>query len=79
MYIILHVRATLKNEPVGVVRPPEIRLHGYCFVTARLALVAWTIALVVLAVAISKLTEHLRETRDRNLQILDVVGSSLAL
>ena len=69
----------LSNEPVGMVRPPEIRIHGYCFIAARLALVSWAIALIASSIEISKATACMMGTRDCTLQILDVVGSSLAL
>lgn len=79
VYIMLHFVAALKNEPIGSVRPPEIRIHGYCFIAARLALVAWTVALIVSSVVASNPTVCLRGSRDCKLQILDVVSSSLAL
>ena len=79
MYVVLHFIATLKNEQVGVVRPPVVRVHGYCFIAARLALVAWAIALIASSVVVSKQNVCLRGSRDCDLQILDVVGSGFAL
>lgn len=39
---------------MGVVRPPELRLHGACFVVARLGLIAWFAGFIGSCVVLSK-------------------------
>lgn len=79
VYIVLHFVAALGNELIGIMRPPEIQIHGYCFIPARLGLVAWMVTLIVSAIVASKPTIYLTRSRECKLQILDLVCSSLAL
>lgn len=71
--------AAVDNEPVGVIRPPVLRIHATCFVVARLALLAWVITMIASTVVISKSSICRKGTRDCTLQILAVVASTLAL
>ena len=79
LYILLHFLAALSNEAVGVVRPPEIRLHAFCFIVARLAFVAWMIAVIASSITVSNASTCLKGSRDCKLQVLDVVASTVAL
>lgn len=46
LYTILHGVAARKNDAVGLVRPPVIKIHGMCFIVAKVALVIWIAALI---------------------------------
>lgn len=62
-----------------MVRPPELGIHASCFIMARLAIVGWMVALIATSVVAAKTSSCLKGSRHCKLQILDVVGSSLAL
>ncbi|KAE8447849.1 hypothetical protein EG329_010078 [Mollisiaceae sp. DMI_Dod_QoI] len=77
-YVILHSIAAKYNDPVGVTRPPELRLHAACFIVARLALVAWFSAFIAACVVISRPDVCSSGSRTCQTQIADVVASVLA-
>ncbi|KAG9233935.1 hypothetical protein BJ875DRAFT_441769 [Amylocarpus encephaloides] len=54
-YLALHLTAAYHNEAIGLVRPPVMRLHGACFVTARIVFVLWIISIVISSVALSRM------------------------
>lgn len=55
LYISLHLQASRKGEPVNRQQPcSQNPLHSSVLVVARLDAVAWAIALIILAVAVSK-------------------------
>ncbi|CAG8979431.1 hypothetical protein HYALB_00013439 [Hymenoscyphus albidus] len=66
------------NEPVGVVRPPVVRVHGYCFVIARIALVMWMIAITISSVALSREKTCTAEYEDCTPSIIAVIVSNCA-
>lgn len=78
-YIILHGIAAYYNEPVGVIRPPEVRLHAACFIIARLVLLLWIIAMIASSVAAGK--SHVCKVggSDCKIQIVDVFMAVLAM
>ncbi|KAJ8057919.1 hypothetical protein OCU04_013100 [Sclerotinia nivalis] len=39
LYLILHLTSSIQNAPVGYVRPPELKIHGYSFIAARVTLI----------------------------------------
>lgn len=78
-YVVLHSIAAKNNDPVGVTRPPELKLHAACFIVARLALVAWFMAFVAACVVISKPNACLVDRVVCQTRIVDVVVSLLAL
>jgi hypothetical protein len=67
------------NEPVGVVRPPELKLHAACFILARMLLVFWFSTFIATSVVLSKPNVCMRGTSDCQLQIADIVCSIIAL
>lgn len=78
-YIILHGVAAKQNDPVGVVRPPELRLHAACFVVARIGLVMWFVAFISAVTVVSKPDVCASESGDCKMQLADVATSILAL
>jgi hypothetical protein len=79
LYLIFHAIAAKYNEPVGAVRPPELRLHAACFILARIALLLWFSTFVAASVILSRPKVCMTGTRDCHLQIADVVASIMAL
>lgn len=78
-YVALHAMAAKYNEPVGVTRPPELKLHAACFILARLVLIAWFGAFIAACVVVSKPGACLRGSSTCQIQLVDVVASLLAL
>ena len=78
-YLIFHTTAAIHNEPVGVVRPPELKLHAACFIVARLALICWFATFIAASVTLSKPKVCVEGTRNCRLQVADVVASIVAL
>ncbi|QSZ34516.1 hypothetical protein DSL72_006110 [Monilinia vaccinii-corymbosi] len=54
LYLILHFIASIKNEAVGFVRPPESKVHAYAFIVARITLVCWMLSIITTSVIVSK-------------------------
>jgi hypothetical protein len=79
IYVILHAIAAVYNEPVGVVRPPELTIHAACFVVAKLALVFWIITFIAACTVVSRPTSCPRGPQSCKLQVADVVASNLAV
>jgi hypothetical protein len=79
LYLALHAVAAKYNEPVGVVRPPELKLHAACFILARMLLVFWFSTFVAALVTLSKPHACMTGSRDCRLHVADVVSSILAL
>ena len=77
--MLLHFVAACHNEPVGIVRPPELRLHAACFIVARLGLVLWIIAMIASSVVASRPNVCRNGGRDCKASLVEVVMSSLAL
>jgi hypothetical protein len=79
-YLILHGVAAKYNDPVGIVRPPELRLHAACFVIARIGLVMWFVAFISAVTVIAKPEVCASESGlDCSMQLADVVASISAL
>lgn len=78
-YLIFHAFAATYNEPVGVVRPPELKLHAACFILARMLLVFWFSTFIAAMVTLSKPNICMKGSRDCQLQVADVVSSIVAL
>ncbi|PQE24194.1 s-adenosylmethionine decarboxylase proenzyme protein [Rutstroemia sp. NJR-2017a BVV2] len=78
LYLLLHLIAAIKNTPVGIVRPPESRLHAYCFIVARVALVCWLASIIASSVVVSKPNVCRPGTRDCRLQTAGIVISGIA-
>ncbi|CAG8956375.1 hypothetical protein HYFRA_00003757 [Hymenoscyphus fraxineus] len=78
LYLLLHLFAMFQNEPVGVVRPPVVRVHGYCFVIARIALVMWMVAITISSVALSREKTCTAEYEDCTPSIIAVIVSNCA-
>jgi len=79
IYIIFHGVAAKYNDPVGVVRPPEMKLQAACFILARLAMICWLIAIIVACVVVSKPKMCMRGTQTCKLQVAEIVAFVLAL
>jgi hypothetical protein len=77
--VLLHILAACYNEPVGIVRPPELRLHAACFIAARLGLALWIMAMIASSVVASRPDVCRIGGRDYKSQMIEVVMSSLAL
>ncbi|KAF7882638.1 uncharacterized protein EAF02_006001 [Botrytis sinoallii] len=75
IYLILHISASIQNNPVGFVRPPELKLHAYSFITARGTLVSWMLSIIVSSVVVSKSKVCVPETTDCKVQIGGLVLS----
>ncbi|ESZ98575.1 hypothetical protein SBOR_1025 [Sclerotinia borealis F-4128] len=73
LYLILHITASIQNAPVGFVRPPELAVHAYSFIVARITLVCWMISIIVSSIIISKPKVCRLGTRDCRLQIGEIV------
>ncbi|PQE33757.1 S-adenosylmethionine decarboxylase proenzyme protein [Rutstroemia sp. NJR-2017a WRK4] len=78
LYLLLHLIAAIKNTPVGIVRPPESRLHAYCFIVARVTLVCWLASVIASSVVVSKPNVCRPGTRDCRLQTAGIVISGIA-
>ncbi|KAF4612828.1 hypothetical protein G7Y89_g15545 [Cudoniella acicularis] len=78
-YISLHIVASKHNDPVGIVRPPVLRLHAACFIIARLALVVWIMAMIASIVALSRPAMCIKAAIDCRSEIIGVVISNLAV
>jgi hypothetical protein len=74
-----HAFAATYNEPVGVVRPPELKLHAACFILARMLVVFWFSTFIAAMVTLSKPNICMKGSRDCQLQVADVVSSIVAL
>jgi len=79
IYIFFHAIAAKYNEAVGVVRPPELRLHAACFILARVVLVLWLVAFIAGCVVLSKPQFCYNGNRDCHFEIVDIVASILAV
>lgn len=79
VYLLLHILAMFHNEPVGTIRPPVVRVHGYCFVVARIALVLWMIAITISSVALSREKTCMAGCEDCTPSIITVVVANCAL
>lgn len=82
-YGIVHGVGAKYNEPVGVVRPPVLKLHAACFILARIALVLWILAMISSCVAVSRPTVckigNGFDGADCRPEIIGVVISNIAL
>ncbi|PMD21661.1 hypothetical protein NA56DRAFT_658739 [Hyaloscypha hepaticicola] len=78
-YLIFHAFAATYNEPVGVVRPPELKLHAACFILARMLLPFWFSTFIAAMITLSKPNLCMKGSRDCHLQVADVVSSIMAL
>ncbi|CZT50791.1 uncharacterized protein RSE6_11843 [Rhynchosporium secalis] len=74
-YVLIYGLAAWYNDPVGIIRPPELKLHATCFILARLALVFWFVSFVAACAMAGKPNVCLSGTRACSLQIADVVAS----
>ena len=72
----MHIAAAIRNEAVGLVRPPVSKLHNLCFIFARLAIVAWMIALITTSVVVSNASTCVRGSYRCNLEIIDLSASA---
>ncbi|TVY33184.1 hypothetical protein LOCC1_G007934 [Lachnellula occidentalis] len=77
-YVLFHFLAAYRNEPVGIVRPPKLRLHAACFIFARIGLVLWIITMIVSSVVASRPNICGNGGRDCRTILVGVVVSSLA-
>ncbi|EMR90041.1 hypothetical protein BcDW1_1308 [Botrytis cinerea BcDW1] len=75
IYLLFHFSATIKNHPVGFVRPPELKLHAYSFIVARVTLVSWMLSIIVSSVVVSKSKVCVPGTTDCKVQIGGLVLS----
>lgn len=78
-YLSCHSIAIISNEPVGVVRPPVLRIHAICFIAIRLALLAWLISMITSAVVASKTNVCQTGGRECRFQIVNTAASAIAL
>ncbi|TGO60707.1 hypothetical protein BCON_0033g00190 [Botryotinia convoluta] len=69
IYLLLHFSASIQNNPVGFVRPPELKLHAYSFIAARVTLVSWMLSIIVSSVVVSKSSVCVPGTTDCKVQI----------
>lgn len=79
IYVLIHGVAAKYNDPVGLIRPPELKLHAACFILARLALVFWMVAFITACVVVSKPNACMSGTLACRLQIANVVASIVGL
>lgn len=79
IYLLFHFSATIKNHPVGFVRPPELKLHAYSFIVARVTLVSWMLSIIVSSVVVSKSKVCVPGTTDCKVQIGGLVLSCVGL
>ncbi|KAF7940641.1 uncharacterized protein EAE97_006827 [Botrytis byssoidea] len=79
IYLILHFSASIQNNPVGFVRPPELKLHACSFITARVTLVSWMLSIIVSSVVVSKSKVCVPGTTDCKVQIGGLVLSCIGL
>ncbi|RDL40948.1 uncharacterized protein BP5553_00927 [Venustampulla echinocandica] len=77
-YVVFHIFAMMDNDPVGIVRPPVLRLHAACFIVARLALVMWIIAMIASIVEVSRQNICMSGGRDCKVAVVNVTISNLA-
>ncbi|TVY18765.1 hypothetical protein LARI1_G002918 [Lachnellula arida] len=77
-YVLLHFIAACRNEPVGIVRPPELRLHAACFIFARLGLAVWIIVMIFSSAVASRPSICKNGGKDCRTTLVEVVMSSLA-
>ncbi|EPE33808.1 hypothetical protein GLAREA_06821 [Glarea lozoyensis ATCC 20868] len=70
-YILVHVVAAYRNQAVGIIRPPVLKLHGACFIIARINFVLWMITLVLTCVTLS---QRAGDTKDRQNLRVESVG-----
>ncbi|KAF5869649.1 uncharacterized protein Bfra_010846ia [Botrytis fragariae] len=75
IYLLLHFSASIKNHPIGFVRPPELKLHAYSFIAARVTLVSWMLSIIVSSVVVSKSKVCVSGTTDCKVQIGGLVLS----
>ncbi|KAH7324038.1 hypothetical protein BKA65DRAFT_598540 [Rhexocercosporidium sp. MPI-PUGE-AT-0058] len=75
VYVLIHGFAAKYNDPVGMIRPPELKLHAACFILARLALVFWMVAFITASAVVAKPKACTPGTMACKLQIADVVAS----
>lgn len=79
LYILVHGVAAKYNDPVGMVRPPELKLHATCFILARLALVFWMVSFIAACAVLGRPKACLSGTQACKLQVADVVASIVGL
>ncbi|TGO33198.1 hypothetical protein BHYA_0261g00150 [Botrytis hyacinthi] len=77
IYLILHFSASIQNNPVGFVRPPELKVHAYSFIAARVTLVSWMLSIIVSSVVVSKSKVCALGTTDCKVQIGGLVLSCI--
>ncbi|PVH76528.1 hypothetical protein DL98DRAFT_574314 [Cadophora sp. DSE1049] len=75
IYVLVHGVAAKYNDPVGMVRPPELKLHAACFILARLALVFWMVVFFTACAVVSKAKACMSGSQACKLQIADIVAS----
>ncbi|KAI9047300.1 hypothetical protein LZ554_008748 [Drepanopeziza brunnea f. sp. 'monogermtubi'] len=77
VYLAFHGLAARYNDPVGVSRPPERKLHATCFIVARLGLVFWIASFIASLVVVATPNACLAGSNACKLQIADVIASVL--
>ncbi|TGO27942.1 hypothetical protein BPAE_0034g00220 [Botrytis paeoniae] len=77
IYLLLHFSASIKKHPIGFVRPPELKLHAYSFIAARVTLVSWMLSIIVSSVVVSKSKVCVPGTTDCKVQIGGLVLSCI--
>ncbi|KAF7866789.1 hypothetical protein EAF04_005631 [Stromatinia cepivora] len=77
LYLILHLTSSIQNAPVGYVRPPELKIHAYSFIVARVTLVCWMISLIISSILVSKPKVCVPGTKECFVQIGGVVISAI--
>ncbi|KAF7946435.1 hypothetical protein EAE96_009433 [Botrytis aclada] len=75
IYLLLHFSASIQNHPVSFVRPPELKLHAYSFIAARVTLVSWMLSIIVSSVVVAKSKVCVPGTTDCKVQIGGLVLS----
>ncbi|KAL2062895.1 hypothetical protein VTL71DRAFT_5967 [Oculimacula yallundae] len=75
IYVLVHGFAAKYNDPVGMIRPPELKLHATCFILARLVLIFWFVEFVTACAVVSKPDNCLSGRKACSLQIADVISS----
>jgi hypothetical protein len=78
-YILVHIVAAYRNQAVGIIRPPVLKLHGACFITARIDFVLWMITLIMTSITLSQRTGNTKADQNLRVESVGVVMSCFAL
>ena len=78
VYIGFHITAVVGNE-LGDARSPLLRIQWICFLLARVGVFCWVIVMITFAAIASKRSVSGVINQECRLQIIGVIGSSLAL